>query len=182
MSRSEYPADAFAAVSGSNVHLLREKPPEDGSSSSGGAPAAAFGEVVVSHSCTVNTARWNRNNKVVAAGCADGHVQLLHSGGQVMCVLPRDGTPPSAVGPVTALSWSSGSKRLAAGSANGSVFIYDMQQKVHCLGSAALMQCLPACLPLRCRLPHTWTWGLQGALILHAPPEKLSADPCRTAF
>lgn len=117
---SEFASDSFVAASGTSLHLLRQDL----------AGGAAFGEVVVSHGAAVNAARWNRNNKVVASGCADGTVQLLYASGQVMCVLPRDGSHPAAYGSIAALSWSAGSKRLAAGSSNGSLFIFDMQQKV----------------------------------------------------
>ena len=124
MSRpSEFPADTFVAAAGRGVHLLRQRPP-------GGGGDGAFNQVVVEHSGGVGAARWNRNNKVVASGCGDGQVQLLYSSGQVMAVLPRDGaTRPADLGAITALSWSGGSKRLAAGTDRGSVFVFDMAQQ-----------------------------------------------------
>lgn len=135
MSRSsDFPADIFVAAAGSSVHLLRRRPPAAG----GAAAADDFAPVVVGHTCGVNAVRWNRNNKVVASGCADGQVQLLYSSGEVMCVLPRNGATRAAdLAAVTALSWSTGSKRLAAGSDNGTVFVFDMsKQNVGAAGQA----------------------------------------------
>lgn len=124
MSRSELSADMFAAAAGSAIHLLRLQPAGGPPAGSGG---ATFGQVVVGHAAPVCSTRWNRNNKVVASGCADGQIQLLYSAGQVMAVLPRDGrTSPASMGTVTSLSWSMGSKRLAAGSDHGTVFIFEM--------------------------------------------------------
>lgn len=128
-----FPADSFLATAGSSLHLLRHQPPPD---SGGGDPQ--FSELLVTHSAPIGAARWNRNNKVVAAGSADGSLQLLYAGGTVMGVLPRDGTSHSSLGPITSLSWSVGSKRLAAGSGNGSVYIHDIQAKV---GDAAAASC-----------------------------------------
>ena len=131
---SVYAADTFVASAGSSLHLLRQQPAAaDGATASGsgsGGPPLNLSDVVVQHPCAVNTVRWNRNNKVVAAGCADGTIQLLYSTGVVMCVLPRDGTPPAALGSISSLSWSAGSKRLAAGSSNGNAYVFDMQNKV----------------------------------------------------
>jgi WD40 repeat protein len=131
MSRSEYASDTFLAAAGSSMHLLRRAP--------GG--EHRFDGVVVSHAAAVAAARFNRNNKVVAAGCADGRVQLVYSaGGGVMSVLPDVGAGPGAqqLGPITALAWSAGSKRLAAGSADGSITLFDMQRQV----GAAAARCL----------------------------------------
>lgn len=132
---SVYTADTFVASAGSSLHLLRQQPAAAdgvtaGGSSSGSGQPLTLNSVVVQHPCAVNTVRWNRNNKVVAAGCADGTIQLLYSSGVVMCVLPRDGTPPAALGSISSLSWSAGSKRLAAGSSNGNAYVFDMQNKV----------------------------------------------------
>lgn len=125
----EFIADSFVAASGNSLHLLRRQPPCDGGGGAGSGPLQ-FDEVLVTHGAQLTDVRWNRNNKVVAAGATDGTIQLLYSSGQVMCVLPRDGTPAAAYGPITSLSWSTGSKRLAAGSGNGNVYIHDMQSKV----------------------------------------------------
>ena len=152
---SVYTADTFVASAGSSLHLLRQTPPADGGDATGrsGAQPLAFGDVVVQHPCAVNTVRWNRNNKVVAAGCADGTIQLLYSSGQVMCVLPRDGTPAAALGSVSSLSWSAGSKRLAAGSSNGNAYIFDMQNKVGARAGGCGRQ---AALGLWRRQPRQW--------------------------
>lgn len=125
-SGDPFPADSFVATAGSSLHLLRRQPLPD----AGGGGDPHFSEVLVAHSAPLGAARWNRNNKVVAAGSADGSIQLLYAGGTVMGVLPRDGTPPAQLGRITSLSWSVGSKRLAAGSGNGSVYIHDIQAKV----------------------------------------------------
>jgi WD40 repeat protein len=71
---------------------------------------------------------WNRNNKVVAAGRDGGVIELLYSTGQAMSSLPRGGAPPGC-GRLNSLSWSMGSKRLAAGASSGSVYIHDMTSK-----------------------------------------------------
>lgn len=124
MSRPEFPADTFVAAAGQGIHLLRQRAP------GGGGGDDAFGQVVVSHAATVGAACWNRNNKVVATGSADGTIQLLYSSGQVMAVLPRDrATRAADLGAITSLSWSGGSKRLAAGTDRGSVYLFDMAQQ-----------------------------------------------------
>ena len=120
MSRSELSADSFVAASASGIHLL--KPAAGGGGDAGGA-GPPFSQLHVAHRAPVQAARWNRNNKVVASGSADGQVQLLYSNGSVMAVLPRDG---SQLGAVTALSWSQGSKRLAAGTDRGVLHLFEM--------------------------------------------------------
>lgn len=119
MSRTEFAADTFVAASGRGVHLLRQRAP-------GGGGDGAFSSVVVDHAAAVGAVCWNRNNKVVAAGSADGTIQLLYSSGQVMAVLPRDA---ANLGAITGLSWCGGSKRLAAGTDHGSVYLFDMAQQ-----------------------------------------------------
>ncbi|PRW34049.1 transducin family [Chlorella sorokiniana] len=123
MSRpAEFAADMFVAAAGQGVYLLRQQAP------GGGGGDDAFGRVVVNHAAGVGAVCWNRNNKVVASGAADGTIQLLYSNGQVMAVLPRDAATQANLGAVTGLSWSSGSKRLAAGTDRGSVYLFDMSQ------------------------------------------------------
>ena len=119
MSRTDFAADTFVAASGRGVHLLRQRAP-------GGGGDGAFSSVVVDHAAAVGAVCWNRNNKVVAAGSADGMIQLLYSSGQVMAVLPRDA---ANLGAITGLSWCGGSKRLAAGTDRGSVYLFDMAQQ-----------------------------------------------------
>lgn len=121
-----FPADSFVATAGSSLHLLRRRPTADGS----GGSDLHFDEVLVAHSAPLAAARWNRNNKVVAAGSTDGSIQLMYASGRVMGVLPSDAQSVASLGPITSLSWSVGSKRLAAGSGNGSVHIHDIQAKV----------------------------------------------------
>ena len=129
-SHTELSADSFLVASGSSLYLLSQQPPPPAASAA--EPPPQFRELLVAHSAPITTACWNRNNKVVASGSADGAVQLLYSSGQVMMVLPHGdgggGAGPSCA--ITSLSWSSGSKRLAAGSADGTVYIHDMTKKV----------------------------------------------------
>lgn len=74
-------------------------------------------------------AAWNRNNKVIATACDNGTIELRYSNGTLMTMLPRGG--PSTYGePLTSLSWSMGSKMLAAGSRSGHLFIHHMTAKV----------------------------------------------------
>ena len=171
MSRpTELAADTLVAAAGSAVHLVKPA----GASGGGGATAGGA-RVLVGHGAGVAAARWNRNNKVVASGAADGRVQLLYSSGQVMAVLPAAGALPGAV---ASLSWSMGSKRLAAGTDAGSVFLFEMggaATKARPLpaaqgagAAAAAARCrrsprkprpLPCCrrpLPRRWR---RWSWG-----------------------
>ncbi|PSC76845.1 WD40 repeat [Micractinium conductrix] len=136
MSRVEsFPADSFLAASGSGLHLLRRwplPPPKEGGAPPPPAPRGcgepAFDEVAVSHDAEYTAAEWNRNDRVVAAGSADGTVQLRYACGTMMYMLPREGAAPYG-GAITALSWSAGSKRLAAGCATGDVHIHDIQTK-----------------------------------------------------
>jgi len=121
--RTEFAADTFVAAAGRGIHLLRQRVP--GANDGGG--DEPFSHVVVQHAAGVGAACWNRNNKVVATGGGDGAIQLSYHNGQVMAVLPRDEVTRAAdLGAITGLSWSCGSKRLAAGSDRGSVFVFDM--------------------------------------------------------
>ena len=116
-SRTEFPGELVASCCGSAVQLWRGAP--GGGFAAPGAP--------VPHAAPVAAVAWNRNNKVVATAGASGAIQLCYSSGEVMSGLPRDGAPQ---GPLTSLAWSLGSKRLAAGSSDGSVYVHDMTTKV----------------------------------------------------
>lgn len=165
MSRVEsFPADSFLAASGSGLHLLRRwplPPPKEGGAPPPPAPRGcgepAFDEVTVSHDAEYTAAEWNRNNRVVAAGSADGTVQLRYACGTMMYMLPREGAAPYG-GAITALSWSAGSKRLAAGCATGDVHIHDIQTKVcegqRIIGVGRGWRCWTSS-PARMRTRHT---------------------------
>ena len=119
--RTEFAADTFVAAAGRGINLLRQRVP--GANDGGGDEPFSH----VQHAAGVGAACWNRNNKVVATGGGDGAIQLSYHNGQVMAVLPRDDVTRAAdLGAITGLSWSCGSKRLAAGSDRGSVFVFDM--------------------------------------------------------
>jgi WD40 repeat protein len=110
MSRLELPAEVLAACGGSILRLW-QRPNFEGAT--------------VSHSAGVQYVSWNRNNKVVATGCLDGTIQLCYSHGQAMSVLRSDGG--EQLGGLGSLDWSMGSKFLAAGSRNGTVYVWDLK-------------------------------------------------------
>jgi hypothetical protein len=72
----------------------------------------------------VQTAAWNRNNKVVAVASSDGSLQLRYGNGAFMTLLESEKMLHGA----TDLSWSLGSKRLAVASSSG-LFVHDMGAK-----------------------------------------------------
>lgn len=108
---NELPADHLAATGGNLLRLWHRQ---------------TQAEATVSHDAAVQCVAWNRNNKVVATGCADGVVQLAYSSGQLMSVL-RAGGAAGPLGGLAALDWSTGSKLLAAGSDNGGVYVWDLK-------------------------------------------------------
>lgn len=117
---ADYPGAVIAACCGPTLHLWRPQQPGN---------AAHYVDTPAACDRAVLAAAWNRNNKVVGAAREDGVIELRYSNGDLMSVLPRTGPPPSAR-PLTSLSWSLGSKRLAAGSADGNVYVHDMTAKV----------------------------------------------------
>ncbi|GAB4815453.1 hypothetical protein N2152v2_002499 [Parachlorella kessleri] len=115
MSRAELPAEVLAGCAG-NIVRLWQRP---------GLHAAT-----VSQASEVQHVAWNRNNKVVAAGCQDGSIHLCYSQGQAMSVLKGEGG--ASLGSLRSLDWSTGSKFLAAGSSNGGVHVWDLKvSKMH---------------------------------------------------
>ena len=72
----------------------------------------------------VQTAAWNRNNKVLAVAASDGSLQLRYGNGALMTSLESEKMLHGA----TDLSWSLGSKRLAVASSSG-LFVHDMGAK-----------------------------------------------------
>lgn len=110
MSRNELAGDVLAGCSGNVVQLWQRQ---------------TYAEATVSHTSSVKCVAWNRNNKVVASGCQDGVIQLCYSTGKLMSVLR--GVDGASLGSLNSLDWSMGSKFLAAGSDNGSVFVWDLK-------------------------------------------------------
>ena len=113
MEKKDYAGDLLAACCGTALHLWR---PTLGGDSE---------DKVVPSDRTVLAAAWNRNNKVVASAREDGAIELRYSNGTLMTILHRTGTQPA-----TSLAWSMGSKRLAAASRDGNVYLHDMTAKV----------------------------------------------------
>ena len=114
-SRNELPSDVLGAACGSTLRLWSR-------------PGFAAPPATVSHDAGVSCLAWNRNNKVVATGCEDGAIQLCYSTGKLMSVLaPEGGAAAAGVGALRSLDWSLGSKFLAAGSADGHVYVWDLK-------------------------------------------------------
>lgn len=113
-------ASTLVAATAGNVLQLWEATP--------GEPLG--GSRVVAHPASVACAAWNRNNKVVAVGCADGTIRLAYSNGNVMSALPRDAGTAAGMGAITSLSWAVGSQRLAAGSSNGCTYVFNIKPQV----------------------------------------------------
>lgn len=80
---------------------------------------------------TVTSVAWNRNNKVIAVASDDGNLELRYNNGDPMNSLPFpvDGTSSGESTRVNCLSWSQGSKRLAAGRQDGIVLLHDLKEK-----------------------------------------------------
>lgn len=74
----------------------------------------------------VQTAAWNRNNKVMAVASSDGSLQLRYGNGALMTGLLE--SEKMLHHGANDLSWSLGSKRLAVASSSG-LFVHDMGAK-----------------------------------------------------
>ena len=118
VNMTDYPGDVLAACSTQSFRLWR--PAKTGES---------YGDSEIESNTQITAVAWNRNNKVIAAGCQDGSVQLFYGSGDPMTKIPRRSNELGQVGSVHSLSWSVGSKKLAAGLNNGGVDIHDMTSK-----------------------------------------------------
>lgn len=118
---ADYAGELLAACCGSTLHLLRT-----GLSNSGQDKA-------IPSANPYTTAFWNRNNKVIAAACENGEIELRYSNGTHMSVLPASTAATLAGGAhsrsISDMSWSMGSKRLAVASSRG-LCVHDMTSKV----------------------------------------------------
>lgn len=106
----------------------------------------------LSHDGTVNTSRWNQNNRVVVTAGASGQLALNYVTGTVMGLLPpqQDNSLPI----VNSVCFSKGSKFLATGCANSEIKVWNLKRQVCQLQLLRLdpIQLLPAVLHLCC--PH----------------------------
>jgi WD40 repeat protein len=122
-AQADYAGELLAACCGSTLHLLRT-----GSNNSQ--------DKAIPSANPYTSAFWNRNNKVIAAACENGKIELRYSNGTHMSFLPLSGATPTGGAPsrsIADMSWSMGSKRLAAASPSG-LCVHDMTSKVrfHC--------------------------------------------------
>jgi hypothetical protein len=119
---ADYNVNAVAACCGKSLHYWKLNGTE-------------YKDTSVEHIRPLTSVAWNRNNKVLATGIVDGSVQLRYGSGELMTELPRGGPPPDS-GAISSLSWSVGSKRLAAGTTSGAVYVHEMTTKsCHTLSS-----------------------------------------------
>ena len=77
---------------------------------------------------SVNTSRWNQNNKVVVTAGESGQLVLNYINGTVMGVLPQEADEKLPT--INTVCFSKGSKYLATGCANGEVFIWNLKRQV----------------------------------------------------
>ena len=77
---------------------------------------------------TPQVAAFNRNNRVVAVGGEKG-VALHYANGEKMSSLPGTGDMLKGAEEISCLSWSSGSRQLAAGSSMGKLYVHNMTTK-----------------------------------------------------
>lgn len=108
MSRRETSIDTLAACSGNTVYLWER---------------SSLTVATLKHRTKVGCLAWNRNNKVIAAGCDDGDIQICYNGGSLMKVIKLG----ASLGAITCLDWSAGSKFLAAGTSTGQITLYDVK-------------------------------------------------------
>jgi WD40 repeat protein len=121
---SDYEGAALAVSCGQSLHLWRPLHGAQGE------------DKAVRCDRPVSAAAWNRNNKVVAAAREDGGIELRYVNGTLMSVLPSAQQHPSdpshhkpSSRSITTLSWSVGSKKLAAGCTDGTILLHDLTSK-----------------------------------------------------
>lgn len=83
---------------------------------------------VLKNAGSVNTSRWNQNNKVVVTAGETGQLVLNYINGTVMGVLPQESERKLPV--INAVCFSKGSKYLATGCMNGEVFVWNLKRQV----------------------------------------------------
>ena len=103
--------------------------------------------LVLQHSGTCTSLRYNHNNKVLASATDEGRFRLHYHTGSLMGGLPAEGT---AMGPVSSIAFSRGSKLLAAGCRDSQLHLWDLKLQVTSLASAAGVQAAGPSLWLIC--------------------------------
>ncbi|EIE18287.1 WD40 repeat-like protein [Coccomyxa subellipsoidea C-169] len=76
-----------------------------------------------------NGVAWNANGKAIAASGSTGHVSVYRPTGESIGSLPSPGDETSLMGEVSCLSFSRGSKLLAAGCLDGLVHVWSLNQQ-----------------------------------------------------
>lgn len=149
MPARDYPGNVLAICSEDSLRLWKveekiehdhqeaSRLDTDPGSSAPYRPNQSIGTVEVGKE--VSAAAWNRNNKVIAVALNDGNVQLRYANGRFMNTLKGEEKTGGLENKVTALSWSMGSKTLAAGSL-GMVQLYNMTTKVRVIENTGYLQ------------------------------------------
>lgn len=87
-------------------------------------------EVFAPHADAVTSLKWTTNDRVLASGSRDGTIALSNASGEVFDTL--DAATSGAV-EVLCITWSPGSRYLAAGGSDAVVRIFDMQKRAQAL-------------------------------------------------
>ena len=79
------------------------------------------------HNGTCTSLKYNHNNKVLASATDEGKFSLHYHTGSLMGELPADS---GFMGPINTISFSRGSKLLAAGCADARLHLWDLKSQV----------------------------------------------------
>lgn len=85
------------------------------------------------HGAPVSSLRWTSNDRVLGSASHDGSILLIESDGNMFDTLRPVPNEPSVAVPVLSLSWSPGSRYLAAGCNDATVRVFDLQRRVQAL-------------------------------------------------
>ncbi len=116
----------LAIASGSVIHVWQ--PSSNGNGSSCNKKPNEIVNFSLPDRC--DSVAWNANGKAIAASGPTGHVSVYRPTGDSIGSLPSPGDETSLMGEVSCLSFSRGSKLLAAGCLDGLVHVWSLNQQV----------------------------------------------------
>lgn len=117
---SSLPPPILASASDDEISLWETR--------SGGTPLVKFEP----HAEPVTCLRWTSNDRILASGARDGTVALSEASGALFHTLEAS-SPSGATVAILALTWSPGSRYLAAAGSDAVVRIFDLQKRSQAL-------------------------------------------------
>jgi len=120
MSGSQLPPPLLASASDDEIMTFEPVTSDE--------PLATFEP----HAEQITCLRWTSNNRILASAARDGTIALSEASGRLFHTLEA-ASPTGATVEVLSLTWSPGSRYLAAGGSDNVVRIFDLQKRTQAL-------------------------------------------------